>query len=162
MKIYTDGSFNKKLSKNSTAYAAVIVTDETDSEYIVDIVYGVITDKNYVDMWNVGGEIWGVLAAIDYATHKYNPGNICIYHDYIGLSKWPSGEWKAKNPTTMAYTNFIRNTKHDRLVSFIHVAGHSNNLLNDTADEYANKGTETYLNSGKTSTLITGVRIRKR
>ena len=44
MKIYTDGSFNKKLSRNTTAYAAIVITEETNQEYIVDIVYGILTD----------------------------------------------------------------------------------------------------------------------
>lgn len=162
MKIYTDGSFNRKMSKGSSAYAAVIITDETHTDYVVDILYGVITDKEYTDMWNVGGEIWGVLAGVDYAVHTYNPSDITIYHDYIGLSKWVSGEWKTKNNTTSSYRHYIKNIKHERLVRFIKVAGHSNDLLNDLADQYANKGTENYLSTGKMSTLITGMRISKR
>ena len=159
MKIYTDGSFNKKTSKGTTAYAAVIITEETPSEYIADIIYGVILEQDYVKMWNVGGEIWAVLAGLDYAITHYNPANISIYHDYIGLSKWVSGEWKAKNSATASYARYVKNLKTDRKISFIKVAGHSNNLLNDLADEYANKGTENYLKTGIRAALITGVRI---
>ena len=162
MKIYTDGSFNRKISSNTTAYAAVIITNESDVEYIVDILYGVILDKDYTSMWNVGGEIWGVLAGIDYAVNTYNPSDITIYHDYIGLSKWVSGEWKAKNPTTSSYSRYVKAKKNERIIRFIKVDGHSNNLLNDLADTYANKGTENYLSTGKMSTLITGLHIPKR
>ena len=159
MIIYTDGSFNKKLSKDTTAYAAVIVTAEYPTEYIVDILYGVILDTEYVNMWNVGGEIWAVLAGLDYAISQYNANDIQLYHDYIGLSKWVSGEWKAKNSATISYARYVKNLKKDHSISFIKVTGHSNNQLNDLADEYANKGTKNYLESGKHSTLITGMHI---
>ena len=162
MKIYTDGSFNRKLSKDSTAYAAVIVSDENESEYIVDIVYGVITDPNYTGMWNVGGEIWAVLAGLDYAINKYNPKDISIYYDYIGLGKWVNGEWKTKNPTTESYSRYIKNKMCEHELSFNKVIGHSNVLLNELADKYANYGTTTYLESGKVSTLITGLRVPRK
>ena len=162
MIIYTDGSFNKKLSKTTTAYAAVIVTEETETEYIADIVYGVILEPDYVNMWNVGGEIWAVLAGLDYAINRYHPNNIQIYHDYIGLSRWVTGEWKAKNSATASYARHVKSLKRDRRISFIKVTGHSNNLLNDIADEYANKGTSNYLESGKLSTLVTNIHIPRR
>ena len=162
MKIYTDGSFNRKLSKDSTAYAAVIVTDETANEYTVDIIYGVITDPNYTSMWNVGGEIWAVLAGLDYAVSKYNPKEISLYYDYIGLGKWVNGEWKTKNATTGSYARYIENMMKERSVSFNKVTGHTNILLNELADEYANYGTKNYLSSGKVSTLVTGLRISRK
>ena len=162
MKIYTDGSFNRKLSKDSTAYASVIVVEESPEEYVVDIVYGVITDSSYTDMWNVGGEIWAVLAGMDYAISKYNPKEISLYYDYIGLGKWVNGEWKAKNPTTDSYARYVKNIMKERPVAFNKVLGHSNILLNELADEYANYGTKNYLESGKVSTLVTGLRVPRK
>ena len=162
MKIYTDGSFNKKLSKNTTAYAAVIITEETNQDYIVDIVYGILTDFAYVNMWNVGGEIWAVLAGIDYAISQYNPKDISLYYDYIGIGKWANKEWKTNNPTTSSYARYMKNTMSERSVTFNKVAGHSNNQLNDLADEYANLGTKVYLETGKISNLVSGLRISKK
>ncbi len=162
MKIYTDGSFNKKLTKDSTAYAAVIVTEETLTEYVVDIVYGIITEPEYTNMWNVGGEIWAVLAGIDYAIHKYNPNEIALYYDYIGIGKWANGEWKTNNQATSSYARYMKNLKNERIVAFNKVPGHSNILLNDLADEYANLGTKTYLETGKSVSLVTGLRISRK
>lgn len=162
MKIYTDGSFNRKLSKHSTAYAAVVVVEENTEEYIVDIIYGVLTDSDYTNMWNVGGEIWAILAGLDYAISKYNPREISLFYDYIGLGKWVNGEWKTKNPTTESYARYVKRLMNERSISFNKVIGHSNNLLNDLADEYANYGTKNYLESGKVSTLITGLRVSRR
>ena len=161
MKIYTDGSFNRKLAKNSTAYAAVIVVDETDTEYVVDIVYGVITDPAYVGMWNVGGEIWAVLAGLDYAISKYNPNEISLYYDYAGLGNWVNGSWKTKNPATTSYANYVRNVMNERPVAFNKVIGHTNVLLNDLADKYANNGTLNYLKNKEYSSLASGLRISK-
>ena len=162
MKIYTDGSFNRKLSRNTTAYAAVIITDENSDAYVVDIVYGILTDSAYVDMWNVGGEIWAVLAGIDYAISQYNPKDIALYYDYIGIGKWANSEWKTNNPTTTSYARYMKNVMNERSVAFNKVAGHSNNLLNDLADEYANLGTKVYLDTGKVSNLISDMRISKK
>jgi ribonuclease HI len=80
-------------------------------------------------MWNVGGEIWAVLAGLDYAISKYNPKNISLYYDYIGLGKWVNGEWKTKNPTTSAYARYVNNILKERPIEFNNVRGHSNILL---------------------------------
>lgn len=162
MKIYTDGSFNKKLSRNTTAYAAIIIVEENADEYILDVIYGINTDPNYTSMWNVGGEILGVISGVDYAVDHYNPKEITIYHDYIGLSKWVSGEWKAKNQATSSYSRYMKKIKSDRTVTFNKVLGHSNNQLNDLADYYANCGTKNYLETGKELNLITGLHVSKK
>lgn len=161
MKIYTDGSFNRKLSKDTTAYAAIIITEETDTYYVVDIIYGVIADAEYTNMWNVGGEIWAVIAGIDYAIATYNPNEISLYYDYIGLGKWVNGEWKAKNNATSSYARYVKNIMKDRPVAFNKVVGHSNVLLNELADKYANCGTKKYLESKTYSSLATGIKIFK-
>lgn len=161
MIIYTDGSFNKKTSKNTTAYAAVIVVEESKFEYNCDIVFGVNTEKEYVDMWNVGGELWAVIAGIDYMIERYHPKNIELYYDYIGIGKWANSEWKTNKNTTAAYVRYMKNIMKDHIVTFNKVTGHSNILLNDIADKYANLGTEVYLKTGKVTSLVTNVVISK-
>ena len=162
MKIYTDGSFDKKRSMSSTAYAAVIVLEETSDEYIVDIIYGVNTDPQYTAMWNVGGEIWAVLVGIDYIIEKYNPNDIALYYDYIGIGRWANESWKANNPITTSYTSYMKNLMKDRSVTYNHIPGHSNIVLNELADEYAKYGTAKYLKTGEVSTLIKNLRVSKK
>ncbi len=162
MILYTDGSYNKKISPHATAYAAVIVTDITEKEYIVDIIYGVNTDLEYVSMWNVGGEIWAVLTGIDYILNEYKENVIDIYFDYIGLGQWALNKWKAKNTVTKAYQNYMNNKMNEAQISLNKVSGHSGILLNDIADRYANSGTTEYLKSGKTSTLIKNIHILRK
>lgn len=148
MKVYTDGSYDKKRSPTTTAFAAVVVKDETPSEYIVDIIFGVQKEP-WVQMWNVGGELCGVITAIDYMQYKYHADNIELYFDYIGIEKWVTGEWKAKNSNTIAYRKHMEKIKEDIPITFIHVPGHSNILLNEVADKYAKYATELYLSEGK-------------
>lgn len=162
MKIYTDGSFDKKRSMSSTAYSAIIVLDENDSEYIVDIIYGVNTDFGYTSMWNVGGEIWGVLVGVDYMINKYRPKNIEIYYDYIGIGKWATGKWKTNNPTTTSYARYMQNIMKSVQVTYNHIPGHSNIVLNELADEYAKYGTSKYLKTGEVSSIIENIRVPKK
>ena len=162
MILYTDGSYNKKISRDSTAYSAVIVTNESLTEYIVDIIYGVVTDPLYVSMWNVGGEIWGVLAGSDYIINQYKVKDISLYYDYIGLGKWATGEWRTKNPATQSYARYMKNIMNDYNLTLNKVPGHSNILLNEVADKYANNGTKKFLKSGETSTLLRNIHIPRK
>lgn len=161
MKIYTDGSFDKKRSMKSTAYASVIVLEETNDKYIVDIIYGVNTDPKYTAMWNVGGEIWGVLVAMDYVINQYNPKDIELYFDYAGLGNWATDKWKTNNSTTTNYANYMKNISDSRTITYKQVPGHSNILLNELADKYAKCGTSKYLETGEVSTLITNLVVSK-
>ncbi len=148
MKIYTDGSYNKKISPNTISYSVGVGREENDTTYNIEIIYGVNTDPDYVKLWNVGAEIWAVLVGLDYIIHTYNPKDIIIYHDYIGLSEWISGKWKVKNKITSSYKSYIDNIQNSHSVNFIHVPGHSNILLNEIADKYASIGTLNYLKYG--------------
>ena len=154
LKIYTDGSFDKKRSMNSTAYASIIVLEETEEMYVVDIIYGVNTDPNYTSMWNVGGEIWGVLVGMDYISRQYNPSTIDIYYDYAGLGKWTTGQWKTNNPTTASYARYMQNLAKSHTITYNQVPGHSNILLNELADHYAKCGTSKYLKTGEVNTIV--------
>ena len=162
MKIYTDGSFDKKRSMKSTAYASVIVLEETDEKYIVDIIYGVNTQPEYTAMWNVGGEIWGVLVAIDYAMTKYNPNKIDLYYDYAGLGHWANGKWKTNNPATSSYARYMQNCAERCTITYNQVPGHSNIVLNELADQYAKYGTTHYLKTGETSSIVKNLIVSKR
>lgn len=161
MKIYTDGSFDKKRSMKSTAYASIIVLEESEDKYIVDVIYGVNTDPNYTAMWNVGGEIWGVLVAMDYATKKYNPNKIELYYDYAGLGNWATGKWKTNNPTTTSYARYMQNLEKSCVITYNQVPGHSNIVLNELADYYAKCGTSKYLKSGEVTSLIENLVVSK-
>ena len=144
--IYTDGSFNK--NKDEAGFSAIFIDDSNELETVL---YGKVIDTQYVDSWNVGGEIYAVEEAVNYALNNAIT-DLEIYHDYIGLEKWYSGKWRCKNNLTRAYRAFLIAASSKITINFHWVKGHSNNIFNDLADRYAKKGLS--LNGNETKTVI--------
>lgn len=158
MVVYTDGSFSKKVSMTAAGYAAIIVTEETDEAFVVDIVYGKNTDPQYTAMWNVGGELWAALVAVNYAK-EFSPKDIDLYYDYAGVEHWVTKRWQAKNPITQAYGRHMRSFQKEIPIRFHQVRGHTGVQLNELADEYAKKG---LLCKDSTPQYMTGIKILKK
>ena len=59
------------------------------------------TDPDLAEMRNVAGEIKGSETVLRYCIEHDVP-SVTIYHDYEGVAKWATGEWKAKKPGTIA------------------------------------------------------------
>ena len=139
MIIYTDGSFNRK-TPHFTAFGGLIIKDETINTYIVDTIYGNITSKECVELWNVGGEIFALVQTLDYVRELYKPPIVDIYYDYLGLEKWANDEWAAKKPATMAYKDYINKYRNETTLIFHKVKSHSTNRLNNAVDKLAKMG----------------------
>lgn len=133
---YTDGSFDKHLGRYS--YGVVIVDDMMQEFSLCG--YG--DNKKYLSSNNIIGEIFGVINAMDWAVSN-GYGKLRIYHDYEGLSKWISGEWKASSDAAKMYVS-LYNEKFDGVleVEFVKVKGHSNNSYHDKADALAGSALE--------------------
>jgi ribonuclease HI len=123
--VYTDGSYFN--GRYSYGYAFV-----KDGEVIFES-NGVGEDLEAAKMRNVAGEIAAVQHAVEKA--KTLDVRIRIYHDYLGISHWVSGDWQAKNRFTQAYVAFMR--AHDGLYEFQKVTGHSGDRFNDYVDRLA-------------------------
>jgi len=126
--IFTDGSFIEPYS--SWAY---IVLDMNDN--IVFEQSGLIEDN--LESRNIVGEVYAVLAALEYARNN-SIYRIAVFHDYEGLSKWYSGEWKAKRDISKLYLERLEEYS-DIKILFEHVRGHSGNKFNDYVDKMAAK-----------------------
>lgn len=124
--IYTDGSFKK--GKYSYAYVVV------KNNQIIHTDSGVGKDEGAATTNNVAGELSAAMHAICWARDN---GYTCrIFHDYEGVGKWATKEWKRKNKYTKAYSEFIDD--NPGIVSeFIHVYGHKGNIYNELADQLA-------------------------
>lgn len=128
---YVDGSYNDETKEFS--YGMVILS-KGNEEYFSER----IEDVELADMRNVAGEIKGAEAAMKYAVdNQYQ--KLLIYHDYEGIEKWCTGEWKAKKEGTKAYQEYYKSISNEISIGFVKVASHSNDKYNDMADELAKK-----------------------
>jgi len=61
---------------------------------------------------------------------------IIIHHDYEGIAKWASGEWKTNTHITKLYQRFLI---ENQIVNcqFVKVDAHSGDKYNDRADKLA-------------------------
>ena len=126
---YVDGSYNSRT--NEFSYGMIVLQNGEELKFAEKY-----NDKELASMHNVAGEIKGAEAAMRYAVEN-SLERIIIYHDYEGISKWCLGEWKANKEATRAYKEYYDNVKKLVDISFVKVAGHSNNKYNDIADELA-------------------------
>jgi Predicted double-stranded RNA/RNA-DNA hybrid binding protein len=126
---FCDGSFEKELNRYSFG-VLLIDTDGRESSLC-----GFGSNEKYISSNNIIGEIFGVINALDWAISN-GYAKIKIYHDYEGLSKWVSGEWKANSEVAKMFLSIYR-TKFEGVledIQFEKVKGHSNNKYNDKAD----------------------------
>ena len=128
--IYVDGSYNV----DSGEYGAGLVIVKNGE--VLSTVSELGIDKEAAKMRNVAGEILAATIAMQYCK-EHNIENVKIYHDYIGIAAWCTGEWKAKNEFTRKYKEFYDNIKNFINIEFIKVDAHSNNEFNELADKEA-------------------------
>ncbi len=127
--IYVDGSFHSATGEFS--YGMVVLKDGVEETYQEKF-----DDPELAAMHNVAGEIKGAQAAMQYAIDK-GIGKIAIFHDYEGIAKWCTGEWKTNKEGTKAYKAFYENVRSKIEVQFVKVAGHTGDKYNEMADKLA-------------------------
>ena len=159
MIIYTDGSYNRKLTRDVAGYAAACIMQIRPDSFLVNVHYGVVEAPEYVEMWNVGGEIFAVLSGIRVAKNLYDAVDFELFYDYEGIEKWATGKWQAKNPTTQGYKKYMRTLASEYRVTFTHVKGHSGDPLNELVDHYAGKAITDFLREDKSAQVEKGIRI---
>lgn len=128
---YVDGSFNA--ATNAFGYGVVMFHDGRQL-HLSDS----FNDEEMASMRNVAGEIYGSMAAMEYAI-KHNIKNLTIYYDYMGISKWCTGEWKTNKKGTILYKKYYDQAKKKVNIFFEKVKGHSGDKYNDLADSLAKK-----------------------
>ena len=137
LKAYVDGSFNKE--KMEYSCGVVLIINGTELHFSKK---GDREDLSH--MRNVAGELLGAQYAMAFALK--NEGKfkeLWIYHDYEGIAKWCTGEWKAKQEGTMNYRKYYLEKIADRFpVKFIKVRAHSGDEYNELADQLAKKALE--------------------
>ena len=84
---YVDGSYN--IATKEFGYGVVMFHNGEELHMSKSF-----SDAEMASMRNVAGEIFGSMAAMEYAVN-HGITNLSIYYDYMGISKWCTGEWKA-------------------------------------------------------------------
>jgi ribonuclease HI len=139
--IYVDGSFDARTFRYSWAFAVY-----EDDSFAIHQANGIGKDINAASTRNVAGELQATVEAVIWAKTQ-NADSITIHHDYIGISEWATGRWKANNDTTKGYVQFIR--QHLHWVMFKKVDAHTgvegNELVDKLAKEALGEGLEPIL-----------------
>lgn len=128
---YVDGSFN--LATGEYGSGVVVIEDGEEVE-----LYTKGNDAEMASMRNVAGEILASELAMEYAKKK-GARSLEIVHDYEGIARWCTGEWKANKSGTQRYRRVYEEYKKSIRIKFTKVKGHSGDAYNDMADALAKK-----------------------
>ncbi len=129
VRIYVDGSFHSATGEFS--YGMVVLKDGTEETF-----FRKFDDPELATMHNVAGEIKGAEAAMQYALDE-GLAHIVIFHDYEGIAKWCTGQWKTNKDGTKAYKAFYEKASLKVKIDFQKVTGHSGDKYNEMADKLA-------------------------
>jgi ribonuclease HI len=128
--IYVDGSY----IDGATGYGLVVLKRGT----VVEEIFGSVAARDVDGTRQVAGELVAVKEALKWC-HNNLVTEITIYFDYLGIEKWVTGEWKAKQPLTREYAEYVRNSGVK--IRWRKVDSHTGNRWNDRADALAKQGT---------------------
>ena len=126
---YVDGSYD--VTTGSFSYGMVMFHDGKEEHFSKKY-----ENNDLASMRNVAGEIEGARAAMQYCLDK-GIKSLTVYHDYIGIAAWCTGEWKAKQEGTMDYALFYWMASLHVDIRFQKVKGHSGDTYNELADKLA-------------------------
>lgn len=134
LKAYVDGSYNQKTKEYSCGVVLLL-----NGKELLFSKKG--NAPHLAAMRNVAGELLGAQYAMAFALKNRGKfKELWIYHDYTGIEKWCTGEWKTKQSGTEAYKKYYRDKISGKVqVRFKKVKAHSGDSYNDKADELAKK-----------------------
>lgn len=142
--IYTDGSHLGSKEDDTVGYGGVVLLNNARFTFCQPL-----DRKKLPGASNPVAE----LAGAAYALHKMvnlcseQPLDIHVFADYLGVQKWSTFEWKAKNPNVCTVLGFLHkqvSTIKDKggFVDFHHVKGHLGEEFNELADKMAKLGAQ--------------------
>lgn len=139
---FVDGSFNAET--DTAGYGAVVIMNPRHPEEQIHL--SGKCDANDLSSRNIVGEVYGAIAAIQYCL-EHGKVALTVFHDYEGVGKWATGEWKAKSNIAKVYEEYCESLVGKIDLRFEHVKGHSGIRFNELADILARMG------SGVTTTM---------
>lgn len=129
---YVDGSYDHEIGRYS--FGCVIITPL--GEEIRES--GSNNDPASIQLRNVAGEMLGAMYAIKWAINN-GYKSIDLYYDYEGIEKWATHDWKARNPLTAKYAEFMDESAKKLSIRFFKVVAHTGVKYNEEVDRLAKK-----------------------
>lgn len=136
VRAYVDGSYDSASGRFSCG--VVIVETGANGKSETTEINSAFDDEEAAQQRNVAGEIMGSKLAIDWC--RANGVKVIeIYHDYEGIGAWADRKWKANNPLTQGYRDFVEEARKSMKITFVKVKAHAGNKYNELADRLAKK-----------------------
>jgi len=128
---YVDGSF----IFGKVGFGLVIIQD--DAKIFEDV--GSVNNPEYLEARQVSGELMAVGKVIQWC-NQHGHTSITIHYDYAGIKEWAVGNWKAKQPLTQRYAQFV--ALSGIIITWNKIQAHSGDHWNEYVDKLAKRGTE--------------------
>ncbi|MEM1009146.1 MAG: RNase H family protein [Myxococcota bacterium] len=132
LQLYVDGSY----IRGKIGYGLVILTPD---ERILHQGSGAIRAPDLQQQRQVSGELIATQYGLLWCAER-NIQHLDIFYDYIGIEKWATGGWRAKQNLTQTYKEFVRACPLK--ITWHKVASHTGNTWNEYVDHLAKKGTD--------------------
>ncbi len=139
IRAYVDGSYDSGSGRFSCG--VVIVETDSNGKSEKTELNSAFDDEEAAQQRNVAGEIMGSKIAIDWCRAN-GVKAVEIYHDYEGIGAWADRKWKANNPLTQGYRDFVEEARKSMDITFVKVKAHAGNKYNELADKLAKKALE--------------------
>ena len=136
VRAYVDGSFDSASGRFSCG-VVIVETDAAGNSETTEL-NAAFDDADAAQQRNVAGEIMGSKLAIDHCIAN-GIKSVEIYHDYEGIGAWADRRWKANNPLTQGYRDFVAEARKTIEIRFVKVKAHAGNKYNELADKLAKK-----------------------
>lgn len=136
VRAYVDGSYDSSSGRFSCG-VVIVETDNAGNSETTEL-NAAFDDADAAQQRNVAGEIMGSKLAIDHCIAN-GIRSVEIYHDYEGIGAWADRRWKANNPLTQGYRDFVAEARKTIDITFVKVKAHAGNKYNELADKLAKK-----------------------
>lgn len=127
---YVDGSFQKATKRYS--FGAVLL----QNDQVLETLSRVGNNPKYQGSWQIAGEVFGALHAIQWAI-QHNFKKIILHYDYVGIKHWALGEWRTNKPVSIDYAKAYQKLAPQIDVEFVKVKAHSGIKYNEMVDQIA-------------------------
>lgn len=127
---YVDGSYEK--ATNRYSFGAVLL----QNNQVLTTLSRVGDNPKYQNSWQIAGEVFGALHAIQWAI-QHNFKKIIIHYDYLGIERWALGEWRTNKPVSIDYAEAYQKLASQIEVEFVKVKAHSGIEFNEMVDQIA-------------------------